>query len=281
MYKLIVSIQKSTESAKQYLLTGLGISLQSIVELNKDGKKILEIYFGKKTQATSAARKLKKFQPDLDCLCLPADTPHDDNRSDSFKAFEILNQWSVVPARDARRDFQMRKNTLYLASGKSFGIGSHPTTQLCAEWIRKSAAESESFLDIGSGSGVLLLLASRLGIEKAHGVEPDPDSYKISLKNIRINKAANCKVARKMIKKISSKQLRYDLVCANLESRLLEEYCDEIISWVRPDGKLILSGMIRKNRKSVLDLYRSRGFRLCGSRTSGEWCSVVLRGGKT
>lgn len=183
---------------------------------------------------------------------------------------------NIVPLKSKSIPPNPSKKKLYVNGANSFGIGTHPTTQLCAEWIQKSAAESESFLDIGSGSGVLLLLASGFRIKKVHGIEPDPDSYRISSENIRINRAANCKVYRKKIKKISGKQLRYDLVCANLESRFLEEYCEEIVSWVRLSGRLILSGMIKKNRKSVVDCYRSCGFRLCGSRTSGEWCSVVL-----
>jgi ribosomal protein L11 methyltransferase len=125
----------------------------------------------------------------------------------------------------------------------AFGTGNHPTTQLCAEVLTLLLTKHaiQSVCDIGTGTGILSILAAKLGIKTIHGFDIDPLSVKRAKANNRIN-STGCKFWKNNILKDTT-QKKYDLIVANLQTEILSEALNQITALISPQGWLILSGI--------------------------------------
>jgi len=172
-----------------------------------------------------------------------------------------------------------------LDPGLSFGTGQHPTTSFCLGQIvaavcdRRSrcsqGAATKSFLDIGTGSGILAIAAAKLGYAPVHAFDFDPESVRVSKGNARKNRVdAKIKLTRGDITKQALKPARqYDLVCANLISNLLIGEKTRIVNRLKPGGTLVLAGILAVEFGQVQREFEKSGLRLAAKRVENEWCS--------
>jgi ribosomal protein L11 methyltransferase len=168
-----------------------------------------------------------------------------------------------------------------LDPGLSFGTGHHPTTRFCLEQLVRHRNEDarHGFLDIGTGSGILAISAVKLGYEPVHAFDFDPESVRVAQANAQTNGVAGqLRIARSDLTKLSTKAARqYDLVCANLISTLLIAECQRIAARTKPNGILVVAGILRAEFHLVQAAFESLGFRLVGSRREQEWASGAFR----
>ena len=172
-----------------------------------------------------------------------------------------------------------RKNqaVVILDPGLSFGTGQHPTTSFCLNEIvraRKSEA-AQSFLDIGTGSGILAIAAAKLGFAPVQAFDFDPESVRVAKENARKNRVdTKLKPARGDVTKLPLKPARqYDLVCANLISNLLIAERQRIVNRLKPDGTLVLAGILAVEFGEVERAFASLKLKLVSKRVENEWCS--------
>lgn len=274
MNRLTFKIQHLSQTEVNRFIQSLSLPAESVIERTERKDRYLDVYSDNGKFLNQVAKKIAVLNPDIqsDLSSIQLSYPSAERRWIKF-----ISGWKVVCLTSADTAVRNHRNTLSLVGESSFGIGSHATTQLCAEWIQKYAKRAQRFLDIGSGSGVLVIFASKLGVGTSRGIEIDPSSYRTSKKNIQLNRVKNCKVTLGGIRQRRKAQRKFDLVCANLESRFQESLQAEIKSWVKSGGYLILSGMIHKNLKGVKQLYVKNGFLLVGQKSKGEWTSVVFQ----
>tara|TARA_A100001015_G_scaffold318600_1_gene438958 strand:- start:35 stop:829 length:795 start_codon:yes stop_codon:yes gene_type:complete len=129
-----------------------------------------------------------------------------------------------------------------------FGDGNHPTTELCKRILKinldnyAGVLKDLSCLDIGTGSGILAVWASVLGVGQVDACDIDPESVRITSENISKNKIDNITVFQEDILKWES-QKKYDIVIANVLTEVLEKALEKIIALVNQNGLLILSGI--------------------------------------
>ena len=172
-----------------------------------------------------------------------------------------------------------RKNqaVVILDPGLSFGTGQHPTTSFCLnEVVRCWNNETpQSFLDIGTGSGILAIAAVKLGYQPVHAFDFDPESVRVAKENARKNRAdAKCKITRADITKLSLKPARqYDQVCANLISNLLIAEKRRIVNHLKPNGTLVLAGILAVEFGEVEQAFTALKLKLVAKRVENEWCS--------
>jgi ribosomal protein L11 methyltransferase len=165
------------------------------------------------------------------------------------------------------------KTVLELEPGRAFGTGLHATTSLVAAALEdhRTAFEEGSVLDVGTGSGILALVALSLGAARARGIDVDPDAVLVA----RENAARNGLTARVAFDaaRLSDVKETYDVVVANIEARVLIPMATEITAHVRPGGLLILSGVLGEQKDDVLRAYGD-----CASdvRAAGEWIAIVI-----
>jgi ribosomal protein L11 methyltransferase len=197
-----------------------------------------------------------------------------------FKPFEVRRLLLIKPSWSKKRP---RKNqtVVILDPGLSFGTGQHPTTSFClGEIVRgRKIGKDQSFLDIGTGSGILAIAAAKLGYQPVHAFDFDPESVRVSRENARVNDVTGkIKIKRGDVARLELEPRRsFDLVCANLISNLLIAERKKIVAQVNPGGTLVLAGILGAEFSEVETAFADLGWKLSRSKTGKEWRSGSFR----
>jgi ribosomal protein L11 methyltransferase len=186
------------------------------------------------------------------------------------KSLLIKPSWS-------RRRPRKNQAVVVLDPGLSFGTGQHPTTAFClGELVRCGKFEARrSFLDIGTGSGILAIAAAKLGYSPVHAFDFDPEAVSVARANARANGVSEkLRIVRKNVMKLPIHPARqYDLICANLISTLLIAGRRRIVAQLRRGGTLVLAGILKSEFLQVRKIFEEIGLKLANEKTETEWCS--------
>jgi ribosomal protein L11 methyltransferase len=155
----------------------------------------------------------------------------------------------------------------------AFGSGDHETTRLVLQMLDQRVSGDERILDVGCGSGVLSIAALLLGAASAVAVDTDEDAIVVAQRNAEINHVATrIDASSQPVKDIGG---AYDIVLANIETRVLIHMPDSLRARVAPGGFLVLSGILREERDELLAAYAPMHLEQCLE--EGEWCACLLR----
>ena len=148
-----------------------------------------------------------------------------------------------------------------LDPGLAFGTGTHPTTRLCLEYLdARAARDSHSgsdtplVIDYGCGSGVLAIAALRLGAAHAVAYDIDPQALTATLDNAAANGVAQ---ALTIANEAPQAPLAADLLLANILSGPLCELAPRLAALLKPDGELVLAGLLEEQAAEVIAAYSS------------------------
>jgi ribosomal protein L11 methyltransferase len=159
----------------------------------------------------------------------------------------VVPSWHDAPDPDAL--------VLELDPGLAFGTGSHPTTRLCMEWLEVHPAPGKSVLDYGCGSGILAMVARKLGAADVVGVDIDPQA----IESARLNAERNaCDIAFFVPDEFAASthaQQQFDIVVANILSSPLKLMAPMLSGRVAAGGSLILSGVLERQAEEVAAAY--------------------------
>jgi ribosomal protein L11 methyltransferase len=185
-------------------------------------------------------------------------------------ALLIKPSWSKQRSREGQA-------VVVLDPGLSFGTGHHPTTAFCLRQLvaRRRPRESQSLLDIGTGSGILAIAAAKLGFAPVDAFDNDPEAVRIATANARQNRVSNrIRCFRQDLTRLSSQRPKqYSVVCANLISNLLLTERERILARLQPGGVLIVAGILDSEFAQVQRAYETAGLRLQASQTQKHWRS--------
>ncbi|MBW2508247.1 MAG: 50S ribosomal protein L11 methyltransferase [Deltaproteobacteria bacterium] len=155
----------------------------------------------------------------------------------------------------------------------AFGSGDHETTRLVLGLLDRHVQGNERVLDVGCGSGILSIAAIRLGAASSVAVDIEEDAVLVTERNATINGVASrIEVSTTSLDAVDGV---YDLVLANIETRVLVHMPGALRARMAPGAALILSGILREERDELLVAYDS----MCVDELveEGEWCALVLR----
>jgi ribosomal protein L11 methyltransferase len=160
----------------------------------------------------------------------------------------VVPSWHEVPDASAL--------VLELDPGLAFGTGSHPTTRLCMEWLEAHPAPGKSVLDYGCGSGILAMVARKLGATPVAGVDIDPQAIASARDNAERNAVADIEyfVPDDFAQSAFAEQ-RFDVVVANILSSPLKLMAPMLSGRVADGGSLILSGVLARQAEEVAAAY--------------------------
>jgi len=176
-----------------------------------------------------------------------------------------------------------------LDPGMAFGTGTHPSTQLCLEcleWLlspcKDDAPKYHTFIDVGCGSGILSIAAVKLGVQHALAVDVDAIAVRSSLENAQVNNVANrIEVGLGSVEEIHRGLFSFDqadLVVANILAPVILELFEKgLTDLVKPNGALILSGILREQRSEIEDTLKRKGFQQIVCRQQGDWVALLAR----
>jgi ribosomal protein L11 methyltransferase len=193
-----------------------------------------------------------------------------------FKPIEIGGKLLIKPSWSKKRP---RKNQAFVVidPGLSFGTGHHPTTSFCLNEIvrRQKFGMRQSFLDIGTGSGILAIAAAKLGYKSICAIDFDPEAVRVAKANARANGVLRkIKIVRGDVAKFSAKPKgQFDLVCANLISDLLIAERKKIAAQLQRGGILVLAGILKSEFLEVQKAFENCGLKLISAKSENEWRS--------
>ena len=197
-----------------------------------------------------------------------------------FKPMEIGHALLLKPSWSKRKP-RRGQAVVVLDPGLSFGTGQHPTTRFCLEQLAAVRAEDmpRSFLDIGTGSGILAIAAAKLGYRPVEAFDFDPDSVRVARENARRNDVSRrLHLSRADLTKLPWRSPeKFDLVCSNLIYDLLLAERPRILNRVAPGGTLVLAGIPTTQFELVQRAYEEKGWRLIASRQENEWKSGAFQ----
>ena len=159
----------------------------------------------------------------------------------------------------------------------AFGTGHHPTTALCLAALselsdRHRIVPAMRFLDVGTGSGILAIAAAKLGLT---GLAVDIDS--LAVDNARENADVNQVADRIEIRQGGAERgaERFDLIFANILAQPLCDMAPDLLALLKPDGCLILSGLLVREAHAVESAYAALGLPPARHAADGEWARLV------
>ena len=181
----------------------------------------------------------------------------------------------VIVVRPPHIDYQPRSDEIVidLAPGLAFGTGLHQSTRLCLALLAETVRDGISVLDVGTGSGILAVAAARLGASSVLATDIDPLAVDAAQDTARRNRLRQQIEVREL--SIPAEE-RFDLVVANLTADLLQGLADELVSALKPEGRLIVSGLIDRRRDEVAEAFHSHGLELWSERSEDEWRGLVF-----
>jgi len=155
----------------------------------------------------------------------------------------------------------------------AFGSGDHETTRLVLAFLDERIQGGERVLDVGCGSGILSIAAVRLGAASSRAIDIEEDAVLVTERNAALNEVAPS--IRASTAPLSEIEGVYDVVLANIETRVLVHMPDTLRPRVAPNGFLVLSGILREEWEQVRAAYPS--WHVDAYTEQGEWCACVLR----
>ncbi|MGK3985605.1 50S ribosomal protein L11 methyltransferase [Sorangium sp. So ce136] len=174
-----------------------------------------------------------------------------------FAPFPLTPTITVVPPWVEYAPQREGERALLLEPGRAFGTGLHATTALVAELLDEHAAElrGREVLDVGTGSGILALVALLLGAARAVAIDNDDDVIEVVLENAARNGLEGRVAASAGV--VESVTRQFPWVVANIEARVLRPIAPELARVLEPGGWLILSGILESEREEMVALYTS------------------------
>lgn len=192
-----------------------------------------------------------------------------------FKPLSIGGKLLLKPSW-IKRQPKPGQRVIVLDPGLSFGTGHHATTSFCLrEVVRFCRRGHGTFVDMGTGSGILAIAAAKLGCAHIEAFDYDPESVRVARENARRNRVADkLHLTQADLTRQPRKPARtYDLVCANLISNLLVQEHEKIINRVAPAGTLVLAGILQIEFATVQAKFEAAGMKLIRRRDEKEWSS--------
>jgi ribosomal protein L11 methyltransferase len=179
----------------------------------------------------------------------------------------------------SRRRAKPGQAVVVLDPGLSFGTGQHPTTSFCLrELVRlRRAVVRQSFLDLGTGSGILAIAAAKLGYAPIGALDNDPECVRVTRRNAARNRVADrLEVRQADVTRLPRRPPARprDVVCANLLAPLLIETAPAIMAQVRPGGFLVVAGILKREFGDVARALEAVGGVLAAERIEGDWHSA-------
>ncbi len=192
-----------------------------------------------------------------------------------FVPFALVEDFWVVPSWCKPPLAAVHK--IWIDPGMAFGTGTHETTQLVAQTLVAVARENQpaSCLDVGTGTGILAILARQLGIAHVQATEIEVEARRVAKENFTGNACSDIMLNEKQIEQLNGS---YDVVMANIIDGVLVRVQDTLKMRVRPGGWLIVSGIISERENDFL-----AGFRLPPGHTwmrrvqKGDWLLFATR----
>ncbi len=193
-----------------------------------------------------------------------------------FRATRVGRRFTVRPSWDPG-PAPAGELVIDLDPGRAFGTGAHPSTRLAialAEKVNEAVPRIARFLDLGCGSGILSIVATRLWPEAAGlAIDNDPEATECSQENFERNHVTTVALTTGTLDKAEAS---FDVILANIQADVLCDLAPAMAAKLASRGRVILSGILCEQADEVLAAYAATGLALDARQNEGEWTGLLL-----
>lgn len=192
-----------------------------------------------------------------------------------YKPVEIGERIVIKPTWE---EYVLREDQVMVEidPGMAFGTGTHETTYMCSEILEEYLERQDRVFDIGVGSGILSIVAAKLGAREVVGVDIDPLCIKISNENVDLNKVGDIVRVEKgdLLDVIEGEA---DLIVSNILAEIIVEMVPSVEEHLKRGGILITSGIIEDKAMLVEECLVENDFEILDIRRKGEWVAIISK----
>lgn len=192
---------------------------------------------------------------------------------DQFQPMQFGENLWIIPSWINKQTLPNTNNdkaiNLFLDPGMAFGTGTHPTTSLCLTWLDQNPPNKKTVIDYGCGSGILALASCKLGAKLVKGTDIDPQAITASIENSQRNDE---NIYFKLVKDFQSKPV--DLLIANILSGPLKELMHEFSRLTKPNGTLVISGLLSTQANELINVYEKNNFKFIKQNYLDGWSQL-------
>lgn len=280
--------QPLTESDKQQMFVDImpdipdddGIAyLNFYLDVDEDKEKVL-------ADVRAALAEMQEFLDLGECTITESETEDKDwinNWKQYFKQFYV-DDILIIPSWEEVKPEDRDKMIIHIDPGTAFGTGMHETTQLCIRQLKKYVTKDTELLDVGTGSGILSIIALKLGARHAVGTDLDPCAVPAVEENKKVNgipvEAFDMMIGNIIDDKEVQDKVgyeKYDIVTANILADVLVPLTPVIVHQMKPGAVYITSGILDVKEEVVKEAVVAAGLEVVEVTHQGEWVSVTAR----
>ena len=280
--------QPLTESDKQQMFVDImpdipdddGIAyLNFYLDVDEDKEKVL-------ADVRAALAEMQEFLDLGECTITESETEDKDwinNWKQYFKQFYV-DDILIIPSWEEVKPVDRDKMIIHIDPGTAFGTGMHETTQLCIRQLKKYVTKDTELLDVGTGSGILSIIALKLGARHAVGTDLDPCAVPAVEENKEVNgipvEAFDMMIGNIIDDKEVQDKVgyeKYDNVTANILADVLVPLTPVIVHQMKPGAVYITSGILDVKEEVVKEAVFAAGLEVVEVTHQGEWVSVTAR----
>ncbi len=196
-----------------------------------------------------------------------------DNWKNFFKTIIIKDKIIIKPSWE---DYDEKEGDILieLDPGMAFGTGSHETTMMCTEALEDHVKKGQIIFDVGCGSGILAIVAAKLGAQKAIAIDLDETCVKVSKENVEKNGVSDI-VDVKQGNLLDLIQGKADIIVANIIAEIIVGMTPDLVNYLNLEGIFICSGIISEKIKMVEEGLLSNGFKILQIKENNGWACIV------
>ncbi len=231
-------------------------------------------------------KDLQQQYPELPTLKVLQEDLQDEDWAEAWKTFfKPIRVGSSIVVKPSWESYEPSADQVVIEIDpeRAFGTGNHPSTALCIEILEHIISSvivgegdsGPSVLDVGTGSGILGIVAARQGAQRVLGLEIDPEALEAAQRNVDRNGVGEAMSVS--LTPLDQVEQTFDVVVANLTASLLTHMADDLAGHVSAKGLLLLSGILAEQVEEVAKCFETHYFRVVDSRATEEWRALVLR----
>ncbi len=193
-----------------------------------------------------------------------------------YKPVKIGSRLVIVPAWETYTPAP-ENLVVRMDPGMAFGTGTHETTRLIIGMLEDYVAPGSRFLDVGTGSGILAICASKLGAGECFAYDIDPMAVRVANENIKDSGLSNitCRVSD-LVRDVD-RTAPYDVICANIVADIIIRMTPDVGALMHDGTVLLASGIIAERCDDVVDCFLSHGFAIVERRIDNGWCALAVK----
>lgn len=193
-----------------------------------------------------------------------------------YKPFRIGKNILIKPTWEQVDDLSIHDIVIEIDPGMAFGSGTHETTSMCALLLQKYLKQGQDVMDVGCGSGILSIIAGKLGAKRVEAIDLDPAAVKVAKENVELNELED-KISVHQGNLLEHAQDPVDLVVANIVADIVILLTDDITRVLKTGGLFIASGIIGSRQQEVRDKIEASGFEIIEVMEDKDWIAITSR----